>query len=399
MFDVKQHMVPVVLVNKHNFEIVVGKGKLIGKIEQLDKSNILSVATSDFSKTISPSKLINIDKNLSNEQSHRLKQLSDSYDQVFSKNEHDLGFYDKTQFDINTVDETPVKSRPYRVPYAQQETVNQMIDDMLTHKIISKSNSPWASPVVIIKKKDGSNRFCVDYRKLNAITIKDNYPIPLIEETLDTLKGAKYFTSLDLSSGYWQIALNKLAKQKTAFISQKGLFQFEVLPFGLSNAVSAFQRTMEVVLEGVPNVKVYLDDILIFSNDFENHLTHIENVFKKLKEANLKLKPSKCAFAKLETKFLGFDITSEGIQPCKQKTSAMINYTRPTNAKQVKRFLGMASYCRKFSPKFSSKAEPINKLLKKDSKYNWSKDCEECFTQIRHSLTHPPVLIYPDFSS
>ena len=143
---------------------------------------------------------------------------------------------------------------------------------MLTHKIISKSNSPWAYPVVIVKKKDGSNRFCVDCRKLNNITIKDNYPFPLIEETLDTLKGAKFFTSLDLASGYWQIGLSELAKQKTAFISQKGLFQFEVLPFGLSNAVSAFQRTIEVVLEGIPNVKVYLDDILIFSDNFDDHL-------------------------------------------------------------------------------------------------------------------------------
>ena len=155
-----------------------------------------------------------------------------------------------------------------------------MIDDMLTHKIISRSNSPWASPVVIINKKDGSNRFCVDYQKLNAITIKDNYPIPLIEETLETLDGAIYFTSLDLASGYWQIALSKLAKQKTAFVSQKGLFQFEVLPFGLSNAVSAFQRTMEAVLEGVPNVKVYLDDMKKVQVDPENNNFAMHSMFQ-----------------------------------------------------------------------------------------------------------------------
>jgi hypothetical protein len=398
LFDINQNAVPVVLVNKHNFEVVVGKGKFIGKIEQLEKKNILNIATSTKEKNKLNSKLINIARNLSSKESQRLNLLIDSYDKIFSQNEHDLGFYDKTQFDIKTIDETPIKSRPYRVPYAQQETVNKMVDDMLTHKIISKSESPWASPVVIIKKKDGSNRFCVGYRKLNAITIKDNYPIPLIEETLDTLKGAKYFTSLDLASGYWQIALNKLAKQKTAFITQKGLFQFEVLPFGLSNAVSAFQRTIEVVLEGVSNVKVYLDDILIFSNDFTSHLTHIENVFKKLEEANLKLKPSKCEFAKLKTKFLGFDITSEGIKPCQQKTSAMVNYTRPTNPKQVKRFLGMASYYRKFIPQFSAKAEPINRLLKKEERFQWSEECEDGFKQIINALTHPPVLIYPDFS-
>ena len=176
-------------------------------------------------KAPTASKLVNIDKNLNTDETRRIKTLADRYDQVFSKSENDIGFNDKAKFEIETGVHSPIKFRPYRVPYSQQDTVNKMIDDMLTHKIISKSNSPWASPVVIIKKKDGSNRFCVDYRKLNAITVKDNYPIPLIEETLDTLKGAKYFTSLDLASGYWQIALHETAKQKTAFITHKGLYQ------------------------------------------------------------------------------------------------------------------------------------------------------------------------------
>ena len=169
------------------------------------------------------SRILNCDNRLTNVQAHSIHQLADQYNQIFSKNDNDLGYYTKTEFEIQiriqTGDHMPIKCRPYRVPYAQQDTVNKMIDDMLTHKIISKSNSPWAYPVVIVKKKDGSNRFCVDCRKLNNITIKDNYPFPLIEETLDTLKGAKFFTSLDLASGYWQIGLSKLAEQKTAFIS------------------------------------------------------------------------------------------------------------------------------------------------------------------------------------
>jgi hypothetical protein len=331
----------------------------------MDDVKILNVKCSPNPHDYKLSGILNYDKRLTTVQKHGIQQLAGQYNKIFSKNDNDLGYYTKTEFDIQTGDHRPIKCRPYRVPYAQQDTVNKMIDDMLTHRIISKSNSPLASPVVIVKKKDGSNRFCVDYRKLNNITIKDNYPIPLIEETLDTLKGAKFFTSLDLASGYWQIGLGNLAKQKTAFISQKGLFQFEVLPFGLSNAVSAFQRTMEVVLEGVPNVKVYLDDILIFSENFEDHLHHIKTVFQKLLEANLKIKPSKCSFAKRETKLLGFDITSEGIKPCREKLQAMINYPVPKNQKQVKRFLGMASYYRKFIPQFSTTAEPINKLLKK----------------------------------
>jgi hypothetical protein len=160
------------------------------------------------------------------------------------------------KFEINTGNERPIKSRPYRVHYALEQDVDEMIDRMLARGIISKSNSPWSAPIVIIKKKNGTNRFCVEYRKLNKVTIKDNYPVPLIEETLDSLKGLRFFTSLDLASGYWQVALDKKTKEKTAFCSRKGEFHFNVLPFGLSNAVSSFQRMMESILEGLLNTKV-----------------------------------------------------------------------------------------------------------------------------------------------
>jgi len=398
LFTITKNQVPIILINKNNFEVLVGKRKFIGTIEKIDDVKISNVKCSPTPHDPNLSRILNCDKRLTTVQKHDTQQLAVQYNQIFSKNNNDLGYYTKTEFDIQTGDHRPIKCRPYRVHYAHQDTVNKMIDDMLTHRIFSKSNSPWATPVVIVKKKDASNRFCLDYRKLNNITIKDNYPIPLIEETLDTLKGAKFFTSLDLASGYWQIGFSGLAKQKTALISQKGLFQFGVLPLGLSNAVSAFQRTMEVVLEGVPNVKVYLDDILIFSENFEDHIHHIKTVFQKLLEANLKIKPSKCSFAKREPKFLGFDITSEGIEPCREKLQAMINNPVPKNQKQVKRFLGMASYYRKFIPQLSTKADPIKKLLRKNSDFLWSIECDTGFKKIIDALVNPPVLIYPDFT-
>ena len=409
LLNVMNGKIPVVLVNKMNFKQTIGKGRFlgtlesvdeaaVGSIEKLNKKNQSPIEKFNHHKSIKARDLIQIDEKLTRDQRNKLLLLIDKYDHIFSKHANDLGFNDVHKFDINTGDAKAIKSRQYRVPYAQQETVDKMIDEMLSNKIISKSKSPWASPIVIVKKKDGSNRFCIDYRKLNQVTVKDNYPIPLIEETLDSLNGSSFFSSLDLASGYWQIALSDSAKEKTAFISTKGLFEFNVLPFGLSNAVSAFQRTMEIVIEGLTNTKVYLDDILLHSRKFDEHLRHLEAIFKRLELANLKLKPSKCSFGKRRTDYLGFEISEEGIKPSKAKTDAMLNFPRPKNPKQVKRFLGMASYYRKFIKNYSSKSEPINKLLKKDTKFEWTENCERNFKDIINALINLPILIYPDFS-
>ena len=396
VFTVNHNKIPLILINKNKFPIVIEKRKLLGHIEQTASINQISVNKNEKKKhdTINQ---IEFDKNLTNSQKDEFDKIVKEYDDVFSKGDHDLGHFDKCKFEIITNSDRPVKCRPYRVPYAQQQTIDKMIDDMLTNKIITKSNSPWASPIVIVKKKDGSDRFCVDYRKLNQVTVKDNYPIPLIEETLDSLGGAHYFSTIDLASGYWQIALNDEAKEKTAFASHKGLFKFEVLPFGLSNAVPAFQRTMEIVLDGVPNCKVYLDDIIIYSRTFEEHLIHLIKVLQRLREANLKIKPQKCEFGKQEVRFLGFTINKQGIKPNEDKVEAIKNYPRPRNAKEVKRFLGMASYYRKFIKDYGSTAEPINRLLKKETKFYWSDECEESFKKLIFYLTNPPILIYPDF--
>jgi hypothetical protein len=301
------------------------------------------------------------------------------------------------EFNIDTGEARPIKSPPYKVPYAQQDEVDEMINKMLGTGRISKSKSPWASPIVIVKKRDGTSRFCIDYRKLNEVTIKDNFPVPLIEETLNSLRGSKLFTSLDMASGYHQFSINKASREKTAFIAKSGLYEYNVLPFGLSNAVSSFQRTMEIILDGLPNVKVYLDDILIHSLDFDQHLIHLREVFERLKSANLKLKPGKCSFAKNETTYLGFLIDEAGIKPSPERTEALRNYQRPTTAKKVKRFLGMSSYYRKFIKNYGSLAEPINRLLKKSAKFEWNNECEEGFVRIIQAMTNPPLLIYPNF--
>ena len=408
IFNVEGMKVPLIFTNTNKFVVKIGKRKKIALLESIGSFETISsitrsmgvdTGTSQLEKKVRAIDLVKWENvNCTKDELAELKRLVDKYDHIFSKNSNDLGYYERNKFEINTNNEKPIKMRPYRVPYAQQETVNKLIDDMLLNKIISKSKSPWASPLVIVKKKDGSDRFCVDYRKLNGITVKDNYPVPLIEETLDSLQGSTYFSTLDLASGYWQMALAEDSKEKTAFISQRGLFQFEVLPFGLSNAVASFQRTMESILEGLNNSKVYLDDIMTHSKTFNSHLLQLEEVFKRLDEANLKVKPSKCLFVSRTTKFLGFDISEKGIRPCEDKLKAMITYPVPKNQKAIKRFLGMASYYRKFIPKYSSIAEPISKLLKKNAKFIWDDKCSKNFRKIIYLLTHPPILTFPDFS-
>jgi len=394
LFEPDNHQIPLILENKNKFPIRIGKGKYLGTVEQIAHVSHVTHEQPEGQ----PSNEIKLDPKIGATEKKRLLDLVKRYEHICSKGEHDLGHSKRYKFEIQTENGKPIKSRPYRIPYAQQEAVDKMIDEMLVNKIISKSTSPWSSPVVIVKKKDGSDRFCVDYRKLNKITIRDNYPIPLIEETLDSLNGSLYFSTIDLASGYWQIALSDSAKEKTAFATHKGLFQFEVLPFGLSNAVSAFQRTMEIVLEGLPNCKVYVDDILIYSKTFEDHLRHLEAVFKRLEEANLKIKPRKCELGKSEVEFLGFKINRSGVTPNEQKTAALKYYPRPTNVKAVKRFLGMASYYRKFIPGFSTISEPINRLLKKENRFKWTPQCEDSFKRLLTALTDPPILSYPDFN-
>ena len=238
---------------------------------------------------------------------------------------------------------------------------------MLSQGIITASNSPWASPVVLVKKKDGSTRFCVDYRKLNWVTRKDSYPLPRIDDILDKLHGTAYFSTLDLMSGYWQCQLTPVAKEKTAFITFGGLYEFEVMPFGLSNAPSTFQRLMETTLRDLnwKSCLIYLDDVIVFSHTFEEYLYHLAQVFDRLREANLRLKPSKCSFGRQEVNYLGHVISANGILPDPSKIELVRNFPQPKTVRQVRSFLGLANYYRRFVQDFSKIASPLHDLTKK----------------------------------
>ncbi|GFS49286.1 retrovirus-related Pol polyprotein from transposon 17.6 [Trichonephila clavipes] len=263
---------------------------------------------------------------------------------------------------------------------------------MKGNDVIEPSSSHWASPIVLVRKK-GSTRFCVDYRRLNNVTKKDSYPLPSIDDTLDTLASNTWFSTLDLKSGYWQVELHPDNKEKTAFT-----WQFKVMPFGLCNAPATFDRLMETVLGGLSYeaCQVYLDDIIIVGRSFEEHLKNIRRVLQKLKEANLKLSPTKCHLFRREVTYLGPIISAEGVRTDPDKISAVKNWNCPTDAHQLRSFLGLCTYYRKFVKNFSTIARPLHKLTEAKQKFIWMVDSNNAFSKLKDALTSAPVLAYPE---
>ena len=272
---------------------------------------------------------------------------------------------------------------------------------MMEQGIIRPSSSPWASPIVLVKKKNGKMRFCVDYRKVNKITKRDAYPLPRIDEILDSLGKAKWFTSLDLASGYWQVEMNETDREKTAFVTKQGIFEFNVMPFGLTNAPATFQRLMDRVFYDIKDkyVLVYLDDVTIYSSTFEEHIQHLKEVLERFRRANLKLNLDKCHFCKKEISFLKHLVSEEGIKPDPTKVNKVKNFPMPINTTELRGFIGLASYYRHFVQDFATIVKPINYLLRKNISFIWNEACEKAFEFLKKKLITTPILIYLAFSN
>ena len=248
-------------------------------------------------------------------------------------------------------------------------------------------------------EEDGSLRFCVDYRKLNDVTRKDAYPLPRIDDTLNALAGSQMFSTIDLVSGYWQVEVDEVDRPKTAFCTTEGLFQLRVMPFGLCNAPATFQRLMDLVLSGLQwsQCLVYLDDIIVLGKTFDDHLLNLAAVFDRLRDAGLKLKPSKCAFFRRQVQYLGHVISREGVAADPTKIEKVANWPTPTSTREVQQFLGFASYYRRFIRDFAQIAKPLHRLTERGSSFRWNDDCQVAFDTLRKLLTSAPVLAYPDF--
>ena len=336
--------------------------------------------------------------------------LVDSAD-VFAKTDLDLGKCNIIKHAIKITDPQPFKECYRRIPPHLYEEVKAHLQEMVEVGAIRKSFSPWASAVVLVRKKDGGLRFCIDLRKLNNRTVKDGYSLPRIEDTLDCLHGAVWFSTLDLKSGYWQVELEEEAKPLTAFtVGPLGFWECEHMPFGLTNAPATFQRLMESCL-GELHLNwciIYLDDIIVFSRTPEEHIHRLRAVFEKLKAAGLKLKPSKCDFFKKEIKYLGHVVSEQGVSTDPGKIKAVTEWPQPTTVTEVRSFLGFVSYYRRFIPNFSKVAKPLNQLLqnlegtpsqKKKFKVHWGPEQQEAFETLQRLCTESPVLAYADFKA
>ena len=308
-------------------------------------------------------KLDSVGANISETQKQKFIHQFSNYLDTISHDESDLGQYRDGEHVIET-EGRPIKLKSRPIPVHYRHEILKIIEKNLEQGVISPSFSPWCAPIVVAVKKNGKLRMCVDYRKLNAVTKKDVYVIPRIQDILDSLSGSQYWITLDLRSGYWQIPVAESDREKTAFACEFGLFEFNVLPFGLCNAPSTFQRVMDNVLRGLKGVFVYIDDIMISGRTFEEACERFKNVLDRLKSAHLKINLAKSQFFAPQIEFLGHEVTPDGIKPSSDKTAAIERFPIPSNADQVRSFYGLCSFYRSFVYRFAEIAAPLQDAIK-----------------------------------
>ena len=330
-------------------------------------------------------------------QRQQIAALLYTFQDVFAAPEGKLGQTDVVQHTIDTGDSRPIKIPPRRVPMHLRQVYDDEVRKMLEQGVIEPSTSSWASPVVLVRKKDGSYRFCVDYRSLNEVTKKDAYPLPRLDESIEAMAGAEWFHTLDLHSGYWQVAMDPADKEKTAFSTRMGLYQFRVMPFGLTNAPATFERLMEMVLNGMQweQLQVYLDDVIIFGRTYLIAMLNLIQVFMRFRKAGLKMKVKKCLLFQRQVSFLGHIVGRDGVRCDPAKLEAVADWPHPTNVTEVKSFLGFATYYRRFIAHFSTVASPLTNLTRKDVEFEWTSACERAFRRLKSSLLSAPILAYP----
>ncbi|CAM4684137.1 unnamed protein product [Lepidochelys kempii] len=306
---------------------------------------------------------VNLSMTLGRMQQQQIKELCTSYASTFSATP---GRTKRAYHSIDTGNARPIRAQSYWVSPEAKTAIEREIQDMLQMGVIRPSGSAWASPVVLVPKPDGEIRFCVDYRKLNAVTRPDNFPMPRTDELLEKLGHAQFISTLDLTKGYWQVPLDESAKERSAFITHVGLYEFNVLPLGLQNAPTIFQKLVDGLLVGLGEPAVtYLDDVALFSDSWEEYLEHLWKVFERIREAGLTVKAKKCQIGLNRVTYLGHQVGQGTISPLQAKVDAIQKWLVPKSKKQVQSFLGLAGYYKRFVPQYSQIAAPLTDLTKK----------------------------------
>jgi hypothetical protein len=330
-------------------------------------------------------------------QSEQIYDFLCEYESCFSKNETDLGLTNVLEHEIRTDNARPIKQAPRRTPLAFADDDRNALVQLQERGTIRPSTSPWASPIVLVRKRTGATRLCVDYRKLNKVTVKDAFPLPRVADCLDSLAGSVLFSTFDITAAYHQVPVKREDIPKTAFVTKYGLFEFLTMPFGLCNAPGTFQRLMEIVLNGLQwsTCLIYLDDVIIYGRTFDEHMTRLRDVLDRVKNSGLKLSPPKCHLLEPEVRFLGHIVTSAGTRPDPDNVRKLLEWPTPTCATDVRGILGLANYYRKYIQDFAKRVNAMTALTRKHQTFVWSEQCEHEFCDIKNALVGSDVMAYP----
>ena len=331
------------------------------------------------------------------DQTQEIANLLKQHADVFSRFDTDIGRTHLTEHVIETHGARPVKSAPRRIPLAYVTEAEEAVQKLFDQGSARPSTSPWASPLVFVRKKNGQIRPCVDYRRLNDLTRKDAFPLPRTQDCFDAVAGATLFSSMDITSAYNQIPIREQDIAKTAFVTKYGLYEFTTMPFGLCNAPATFQRVMELALAGLQwkTCLIYLDDVLVFSKTFNEGIWRLSEVLDRIQHAQLKLKPSKCHFFQSEVAYLGHILSGEGILPNPENIEKILKWQRPVTVKEVQSFLGLANYYRRFIHSYSDHVRPLIDLTRKGAQFSWDERCEEAFDHVKSVLVSPDIMAHP----